>query len=136
MKTMIMMLAVMFAMGCMTQEDQTATKEQKIGTCISDPIVAGGDGDPTVGVVQNCNDTNYVQYAADWVTSSVDPSPPQSSLTTHCTPGTPAGRPTECVTSGFSAYVEGVWQVAVAICSIYTNSAGDEIAIYCTLHAP
>jgi len=45
MKTVIMVLSVVFA-GCMTQEEQTETKEQHTTTCISVPVAPGGDVDP------------------------------------------------------------------------------------------
>ena len=66
MKTMIFVLAVVFAVG-------TAQVAQATTPCVLPEAQAGGDTD--LGV--QCDQVDYVQYTADWVISvGVSPTPP------------------------------------------------------------
>lgn len=103
MKTMILMLAMLIT-GCLTQEEQTAMKEQHTTPCVLPESQAGTDIDPSV----TCNQVDYVQYTADFVTSAgVSPTPPIT-CTWHNGYRQPDGTwvpsATECLTQNFWSY--------------------------------
>lgn len=87
MKTAMLVMLSMFT-ACALDQELTGISDQQVGTCISDPIAAGGDGD----VIQPCPDhtgtvrtasANAANIAANRISWHSSTPPPAANCSTN-----------------------------------------------------